>query len=376
MHKLTIIMKVTNECNIKCRHCYNSEKTSCNKFMPIAVIKKVFGMVEPDKYDRIQFIWHGGEPLLFSLEKFKEMYVLQNEVFGKYTSKITNSVQTNGLLLTSEYEDFFCENKFGVGISYDGICNDILRQGTKQLVPIIKHLKERKFAFGILSTICSESVYSLKELYSAFKVENLDWKFNCIFPSGRAKNEPALIVEPEIFISNLTDLLKTYFFDRNGTIRVYYLDVFLNMILKNRRHSCVYSSCLYKYVSIDPDGNMYPCGRYYPEEYNLGNVYYYDNFGQVFNSGQYEQIVNGAIIRREKCKNECAYYKYCQGGCNNSFILEGNIESNQSESCIILKRMIDAVQEILFSIKQEDMDQINPILRDDVLNYLIHRDTN
>ena len=367
-------MKVTHECNIQCRHCYNSGQKSCNKFMPMAIIKKVFSMVDSDKYDRIQFIWHGGEPLLLSLEKFKEICALQNEVFDKSTSKIINSVQTNGLLLTPEYEDFFYENHFGVGISYDGICNDILRQGTKQLVPVLKHLRERKFHFGILSTICSESVYSLKEMYSEFKADNLDWKFNCIFSSGRAKDEPTLMVDPEIFVANLSDLLRTYFFDRSGNIRIYYLDVFLNMILKNRRHSCVYSSCLYKYLSIDPDGILYPCGRYYPEKYNLGAVDCYDNFNQVFKSKKYEQIVRGAIIRREKCKNECAYYIYCQGGCNNSFILEGDIESNNSDSCMIFKRMIDDVHEILQSVKRKDAEQINPVLREDILHYLIQHD--
>ena len=34
MNKLTVIMKVTDKCNMKCKHCYEAENELCNT-MPV-----------------------------------------------------------------------------------------------------------------------------------------------------------------------------------------------------------------------------------------------------------------------------------------------------------------------------------------------------
>ncbi|MEI0490766.1 radical SAM protein [Brachyspira pulli] len=63
-------------------------------------------------------MWQGGEPTLASLYFYKDVIKLQK----KYANgkNITNSLQTNGLLIDDDWCKFLKENNFLVGLSLDG----------------------------------------------------------------------------------------------------------------------------------------------------------------------------------------------------------------------------------------------------------------
>ena len=79
-------------CNLDCKYCYY--------------------------LDQVLFTWHGGEPLMRSIDFYKKALELQKKyAHGK---QIDNVIQTNGTLLTDEWCEFFAQNHFLVGISIDG----------------------------------------------------------------------------------------------------------------------------------------------------------------------------------------------------------------------------------------------------------------
>jgi uncharacterized protein len=83
------------------------------------VINRLFEQVA--KYCREQtlsFYWHGGEPLLFGKERFVQIMELQRQTLNDFA--ITNSVQTNGLLLDKEWIEIFQSYGVGLGVSIDG----------------------------------------------------------------------------------------------------------------------------------------------------------------------------------------------------------------------------------------------------------------
>ncbi|HBA55675.1 MAG TPA: anaerobic sulfatase maturase, partial [Syntrophorhabdus aromaticivorans] len=63
-------------------------------------------------------VWQGGEPTLLGIDFFKRVIELQRPFTRRKT--ITNSLQTNGSLLTDEWCDFLKKYNFMVGISLDG----------------------------------------------------------------------------------------------------------------------------------------------------------------------------------------------------------------------------------------------------------------
>ncbi|MBL7101114.1 MAG: radical SAM protein [Nanoarchaeota archaeon] len=116
---LSIIAKVTENCNLACKYCYaeNDQKIKC--IMDDETLEKTINKCYEFSGDHKNphFIWHGGEPLLGGLKFFKKIVKLQDKL---KPHKITNVVQSNGTLIDDKTLDFFLQNKIHVGASLDG----------------------------------------------------------------------------------------------------------------------------------------------------------------------------------------------------------------------------------------------------------------
>ena len=110
-------------CNLRCQYCYYTEKqnlfahNACN--MSSAMLEQfVRRYIEVQQTPDILFTWHGGEPLLRPLSFYRDAVRLQR-YYGR-GRRISNCLQTNGLLLTPEWCRFLADEQWLVGISIDG----------------------------------------------------------------------------------------------------------------------------------------------------------------------------------------------------------------------------------------------------------------
>ncbi|MCX7871642.1 MAG: radical SAM protein, partial [bacterium] len=71
-NNVTLIVKPTLDCNLKCKYCYAKESKYNYKGqrMSLDVVKKALD-VFTKRFDVIDWIWHGGEPMLVSAEWYK-----------------------------------------------------------------------------------------------------------------------------------------------------------------------------------------------------------------------------------------------------------------------------------------------------------------
>ena len=113
---LSLIIKVISACNLACRYCdadiYSNRRMSLDTVSQI--IKKAL-----DYADRVEFIWHGGEPLLMGIQFYEKVVELQKR-YRREGQTIINDLQTNGTLISQEWVDFFKAIDFHVGVSLDG----------------------------------------------------------------------------------------------------------------------------------------------------------------------------------------------------------------------------------------------------------------
>ena len=70
--------------------------------------------------DTVNFIWHGGEPLLAGIDFFAEAVLLQKAVADGTGKHFQNCLQTNGTLVNPDFAEFFRKNDFSIGVSLDG----------------------------------------------------------------------------------------------------------------------------------------------------------------------------------------------------------------------------------------------------------------
>ena len=110
-------------CNLDCRYCYYLDKASMyggrEPVMSIEMLEKVIrDYISSCDTREVTFNWHGGEPLAIGIDFYRKAVELERRYSdGKI---ISNTIQTNGTLVTPDWADFLASNRFLVGISIDG----------------------------------------------------------------------------------------------------------------------------------------------------------------------------------------------------------------------------------------------------------------
>ncbi len=112
-------------CNLRCTYCFYLEKKA---LYPSSVHPRMSGEVLEryvrDYIDSIEepgevaFTWQGGEPTLPGLDFYRRAVELQRR--HGHGRRITNSFQTNGLLIDEAWCEFLAGHGFLVGLSLDG----------------------------------------------------------------------------------------------------------------------------------------------------------------------------------------------------------------------------------------------------------------
>jgi uncharacterized protein len=180
----TVLLKVASRCNINCSYCYvyhmgDDNWSKLTKFMSDDTISATLNSLAEirqyqDKYFSV--VLHGGEPLLLGAPALKSLFSGLRSVLD-YNYPI--SIQTNGILITTEILEICSANKVSIAVSIDGPkhVHDKLRlthngEGTfDAVIAGIKKLRNHSDSeflnAGLLAVIDPES--DPHEVYTFFK---------------------------------------------------------------------------------------------------------------------------------------------------------------------------------------------------------------
>lgn len=200
------ILKLVQTCNLNCTYCYvynrgdDSWKTR-QKVISDDVIEKFAERIVEHCNEHVlsdfTVEFHGGEPLLIGIRRFSK--IVENLKRGTEGINLRFLLQTNGLLLTPEWIDFFSEQKISVGISIDGPpeVNDVARVyhdgkgSTEDLLNRIESVRERcdqvGVEFGYLCVI--NPIISGRRLIDWFVDQGIT-SFDLLLPQGNYINPP------------------------------------------------------------------------------------------------------------------------------------------------------------------------------------------
>lgn len=125
---LELIVKVTERCNINCTYCYvfNKGNEDYKKRPPFIEDHTIDGMVdfvEKGVTDlglkAVSIVLHGGEPLMLGKRRFNRLCTKLIERIGSLV-RLSIGLQTNAMLIDSEWVDIFAAHRIAVGVSLDG----------------------------------------------------------------------------------------------------------------------------------------------------------------------------------------------------------------------------------------------------------------
>jgi uncharacterized protein len=347
LNTTTVIIKVTNDCNYKCRYCFLEKNIPTHKIISKEIILRLFDQIQNNiNSEKIKILWHGGEPLLAGIDFFKETMEIQND----FKIKFSNEIQTNGSLIDDEFADFFKRNQFHVGLSIDGpqVINDRTRldKGNNstftKVMDNIKILKKYDVAFGVLATISKYNVKYPRETYSFFKENGLSFHFNPLIYSGKAKdNFNNLSVSLEEYDNFLVEMGEIWLYDSNPVNILFFEEVFESIFTNGNSLKRCYSvlDCHKYFLAVGPTGELYPCCLFQGhDEFSYGNIMDI-NLIEITDTVAWERMSQRKEYVEKKCSG-CSTYKYCYGGCPfNAYSVHGTLNA-KDDYCFSYKNFI------------------------------------
>ena len=363
---ITLIIKPTNECNLRCSYCYHSERGYESDKMPMELFNDICLKTFPF-FDNIKILWHGGEPLMMGLGFFESTMAIINQVKHDYHTQVGIALQTNGTLIDENWIDFFKKNDIKIGMSFDGKVNEQTRGDTKKLLSIFEMMRSRDMRVGVIHVLTKLNIEYILEDYEFYKNNRISVKFNPVFDNELHKAK-RVINQSESYVYWLSRLFDYWAVDEKCEINVDPFIEYVHLVAGNA-HSCEFSSCLTHWLSIDHRGEITPCGRNYSADYNLGNVSSFSDLYDAFKTTKYMDLIQKSITRRDDCKRNCCYFEYCRGGCTNTMILQNDASKSEGEWCDNFRGLFSYVkrsmQEIM--VHHNAKTSLNPFLKS-VLN--------
>ena len=352
---VTLIIKVTNACNMRCRYCF-IEPSVFHKTMNVDTAQRVVrAFLDSSYFKSVQFVWHGGEPLLRGRRFFER--ILEEQRRRPTHVTFGNSTQTNATRLDDEMMDFLLGNGFGIGLSMDGSAaiNDNSRQlrmvdnpqsSHAVTVDAARRLSLRGQQPAAIVVINKNNVSAPEEVYHAFKAERIHMKLNALTRSGLADTALGadLAIGPGEWGSFMVRLFDLWYDDPEPTINIEPFRQHIGRMLGvPTTHSCFFTrSCHHFFLGISPDGDLFPCGMFQGEpSFRYGNIF------DMAPEDVAETLLFKEIEEREQRVLEtcakCAFYDLCYSGCMFHSLKDSKVLAEKDYYCAGYKQYFEHV---------------------------------
>jgi uncharacterized protein len=336
-------------CNLNCEYCFYLEKQALfaadEKYRMSDKVLSAFitNYITSQPTPVVEFVWQGGEPTLLGIDFFKRVIELQKPFAGQKT--ITNSLQTNGTLLTDEWCSFLKKNNFMVGISLDGPkeVHDRYRRDRKgmgsfdQVMRGLRLLQKYKVEYNVLACVARDTAKKPLEVYRFLRSEGVEFiQFTpvverlpdaCSNQQGLRLAGPAALdkkdqqgdvtpwsVIPEEYGDFLIDIYEEWVRHDVGTVFVMNFEWVLNAWIGNPSPVCVHARTCGRSVVIEHNGDVFACDHCVYPQYKLGNI-----MSDTLPDMVAKSLHSGFGVAKETalprwCRN-CEVLPACHGGC-------------------------------------------------------------
>lgn len=336
-------------CNLNCEYCFYLEKQSLfsegEKYRMSDDVLSSFisNYIISQPTPVVEFVWQGGEPTLLGIDSFERVIELQRPFIHKKT--ITNSLQTNGTLLTDEWCGFLKKHNFMVGISLDGPkkIHDRYRRDRQgngtfyRVMQGLRLLQKHKVEYNVLACVARDTATRPNDVYRFFREEGVEFiQFSPVverLPDARSIQHglrlagPASLDEehrhtdvtpwsviPEEYGDFLIAIYEEWVRRDVGKVFVMNFEWALNAWIGNPSPVCIHADQCGRSVVLEHNGDIYACDHCVYPEYMLGNIVTDTLEELVAKSRQagFGVIKEAALPRW--CM-ECEVLAACRGGC-------------------------------------------------------------
>ncbi|MGF1688667.1 anaerobic sulfatase maturase [Photobacterium japonica] len=369
-HCYTMAKPSGSVCNLDCTYCFYLEKEKLYperqknwRMSDETLTQYVQQQIDAQQGPDVVFAWQGGEPTLLGIAFYRHAFALQNayvETVYQATGQrkqITNTFQTNGVLIDDEWAQLFAEHQVLVGISIDGpqALHDhyrVKRNGQPSFDLVMRGitvLRRHGVRFNTLTVVNDvngeqpEAVYDfLVSIGSDFlqfiplversamdmhTEKGVNTALNLVLPDDPKASVTPWSVGPAQFGDFLNRVFDVWVTRDVGKVFVQLFDSALASQLGYPATLCSHAARCGSNFALEANGDVYVCDHYVYPEHFLGNIHH-TTLDAIKHSvpnrafGLAKQQTLSAQCR------QCAWLHACQGGCpKHRFVFGSNNES-------------------------------------------------
>ncbi len=363
-----MIKPASSACNLACTYCFYRDSAAKRAvpdrgFMTDAVTEAIIAKCL-EEAEHCSFMFQGGEPTLAGLPFFRRFVLTVNRLNEVRRRTVSYAFQTNGLVLDRDWANFFRENRFLVGVSFDGTArlHDLHRKdgagdgSARRVLRSISLLKEQGVEFNILSVVTPAMADNARPVWDFFKGRGLPFLqfIPAIDPFGEEPGAGSASLSPDAYARFLMQLFDLWYesLSSGKGVSVRFFDNLVSMLAGYPPESCDMAGvCSVQYVA-ESDGSIYPCDFYCTDEYLLGNILE-ASIVELDARRKKMQFVETSPNTDRECL-ECRWRPLCRGGCKRW--RNGGVYRFCSAMKQFFPYAIERLERVAGSIRRQDLN--------------------
>ncbi len=311
---------------MRCKYCCVGDKSDFHIISEEQLYKNICFCVENSRAgneDKVDIIFHGGEPTIVPCEFYEQAISRINEKYPDIT--FCWRMQSNGYHINDKFINLFSEYGFRIGVSIDGSADihnqtrtDINGKPTYDTIfnNILKMKSENIPASALM--VVGANVTDDFSFLDKFAEHHIPIKINPLINCGEAENNSEILLESGQYAEYL---IKVYEYIMSNELDIPFQPV-ESLSQKIFSHSpygeCTFSgNCFCNFIAIDYKGEIYPCGRFCDNKAFSGGNINVDNISLPFENKMYKPEI------RPEC-SACKFQKICNGGCPYMVWIDGS----------------------------------------------------
>ena len=327
MQPFTLLIKPAgSDCNLDCKYCFYKNRApelgQGRQRMSDEVLKRLVRDYLQLGFPVAGFAWQGGEPTLMGLDFYKRAVELQKK-YGAPGQQISNSLQTNAILLDEKWCRFLHEDKFLVGISIDGPkeFHDYYRldhsgSGTfDNVMKAIEKCKKYKVEFNTLTLLNDKNIEHPDELFDFFVENSIRYLqfIPCVELDPTTDKVADFSITPQQYGQFLCRIFDRWYDYGPEKLSIRDFDSIISYCVTGEHTICTFGKQCSQYIVVEHAGDCFCCDFFVEPKWRLGNIF----------ETPIEKLAAGKKKRafarlKQNLSNKCLLCRHlavCRAGC-------------------------------------------------------------
>lgn len=329
------VIKTSKFCNLRCRYCYEYPDLGDRQAISPEQLDLLYRHVADyyqqfDSPTHIDFVWHGGEPLLQKPEFYWQTFTRQQEIFGKLAPYITNSVQTNLTVLNSERIDLLKNGFNSVGVSLDlfgGLRVDTSgKDSLSTVLTNLDKLRDAEIPYGCITVLTKANLPYLKEIYQFYERMNVAFRLLPLFKGAFDNQHQGFEISSREVLNAFCQIVDLWL----ASDEIVTVQPIIEHIEQILRHYTPHAQPVFYdkreqelVYLVNTDGEVYSYADAY-QGLSHGNIFT-TSLADLVAGKAHQTVIEQAESRMVATCSKCSYF----GSCNGYPVAEGSLEYNE-----------------------------------------------